>query len=231
MKSLSFVKCGSTHLDPSGKGDLWVFVGLNTFRITGAFTWGPRQPRSRARTAVSAPPQAALPPSTGSWFAKHISLRSGSREFSFSRGYATHFWSARVWHESVPNRLSVRTCGWIGQMDNIWTLCSPPHHGIHHVWSESVSKLVKEGASSVRSPFLAILQRAPFMCSSAGTPSHLSPKRKGASPHQGCLLCPLHLETDGFYKCTCVLHVISVLQTPQWLPGYFWSSPNTYRCS
>lgn len=149
MKSLSFVKCGSTHLDPSGKGDLWVFVGLNTFRITGAFTWGPRQPRSRARTAVSAPPQAALPPSTGSWFAKHISLRSGSREFSFSRGYATHFWSARVWHESVPNRLSVRTCGWIGQMDNIWTLCSPPHHGIHHVWSESVSKLSSPQSAAI----------------------------------------------------------------------------------
>lgn len=110
-------------------------------------------------------------------------------------------------------------------------LLTSPHHVIHHVWSESVSKLVKKGASSVRSPFLAILQHAPFTSSSAGTPSQATSHPNSRwSPHTRCAyptLCTL--QPDDFYKCTCGLHVIFVVQTPQWLPMYFQLSPNTYH--
>lgn len=100
-------------------------------------------------------------------------------------------------------------------------LLTSPHHVIHHVWSESVSKLVKKGASSVRSPFLAILQHAPFASSSAGTQSQATshPNTKCAYP----ALC--RLQPDDFYKCTCDRHVIVVVQTLQWLPIVFLVKP------
>lgn len=99
------------------------------------------------------------------------------------------------------------------------SLLTSPHHVIHHVWSESVSKLVKKG-SSVRSPLLAPLQHAPFMSSSVGTPSQaVSPNQVWLNP----ALCTL--QPDDPYKSTCDLRVPLVVQTPQWLPIAFPVKP------
>lgn len=108
------------------------------------------------------------------------------------------------------------------------SLLTSPHHVIHHVWSESVSKLVKKGASSVRSPFLAPLQHAPSGLPVLGLQakqaishpnSRCSPRTKRGYP----ALC--NLQPDDPYQCTRGLHDTLVLQTPQGLHVAFPVKP------
>lgn len=107
-------------------------------------------------------------------------------------------------------------------------LLTSPHHVIHHVWSESVSKLVKKGASSVRSPFLAVVQHAPLVSSSAGTPSQATSHPNSRwSPHTRCAYSTLcTLKPDDFYTwsschfCDANTSVAShvLLVKPKYLP-------------
>lgn len=98
----------------------------------------------------------------------------------------------------------------------------------HRVWSESVSKLVKEGASSVRSPFLAPLQPAPFTSASVGTPSQaISHPNSRWSPQTKCgypALCTLQPD-ESLQKYAGDLPVTLVIQTPQWFPIAFPVKP------